>query len=47
MRVNEILLNAIYGFVVGFSITPIGDADDEEGFLIVELGIFRIIIVYS
>jgi hypothetical protein len=47
MRITEIMFQAIYGVSVGVCMSPIGDADDNEGFIIIDLFIFRFIIAYE
>lgn len=47
MNITAINLDWIFGFALGFSITPVGDADEDEGYLIIEIGILRFIIVYE
>jgi hypothetical protein len=47
MRITEIMFEAIFGVSVGINVAPIGYADDDEGFVIIDLFIFRLIIAYE
>jgi hypothetical protein len=47
MRIQEVIVDWIFGFSVGFSIAPVGVADDEEGYVIIDLAVMRFIVVYT
>lgn len=41
------MFDAIYGVSVGVCISPVGHSDDEEGYIIIDLFIIRMIVVYE
>lgn len=47
MRITEIMFEAIFGVSVGLNVAPVGYADDNEGFIIIDLFLFRLIVVYE
>jgi hypothetical protein len=47
MRITEIMFEAIFGVSVGVCVSPVGYADDDEGYLIIDMFIFRLIVVYE
>jgi hypothetical protein len=47
MKITEIMFEGIFGVSVGFNVAPIGYADDNEGFIIIDLFLFRLIVVYE
>lgn len=47
MRINEVMVDAIMGVSLGFSIAPVGVADDDEGYVIIDLLLFRLIVAYE
>lgn len=47
MKITEVMFEGIFGVSVGFNVAPIGYADDNEGFIIIDLLLFRLIVVYE
>ena len=47
MRITEIMFEAIFGVSVGINVAPVGYADDDEGYLIIDLFLFRLIVIYE
>jgi hypothetical protein len=47
MRITEVMFEPIFGVSVGLNLAPIGHAEDDEGFIIIDLFLFRFIIVYE
>jgi hypothetical protein len=47
MKITEVMFEGIFGVSVGFNVAPIGYADDNEGFIIIDLFLFRLIVVYE
>lgn len=47
MRITDIMFDAIFGVSVGVCISPVGYADDEEGYIIIDLFIIRMIVAYE
>jgi hypothetical protein len=40
-------VNFITGFMLGFEWAPKGHLDEEEGYIVVDLGIFRFLVTYE
>ena len=47
MRITEIMFEAIFGVSLGINVAPVGYADDDEGYIVIDLLLFRLIIAYE
>lgn len=47
MKIIEIGFEFVYGFVFGIEFVPKGEVDDDESYLLLEVGIARILFTFS
>lgn len=47
MRITEIMFEPIFGVSIGLNLAPKGHVDDDEGYIVLDLVLFRFIIAYE